>query len=139
MIVMISGGFDPFHTGHLNFLHGAAKYGSVTIALNSDDWLQRKKGYVFMPFADRRRILMEMLSVDDVTHVFDADDTVCEALVRIKPNYFLNGGDRVKAHPAEDKTCIDMRIEQFFFVGGNKTRSSSQLVGAVSNMKGAIY
>ena len=54
MIVLVSGGFDPLHVGHLDLIEAAHKLGGVTVALNSDDWLLRKKGYVFTPWEDRR-------------------------------------------------------------------------------------
>ena len=55
--IAISGGFDPVHIGHLNMIKGAADHGDVVVILNSDAWLEQKKGYVFMPFEERKAIL----------------------------------------------------------------------------------
>lgn len=135
MIVMVSGGFDPLHVGHLDLLEAAAHLGSkdhtVIVALHSNDWLFRKKGYVFMPHADRARLLKALECVADVSALNDYDDTVCEALKRIRPDAFANGGDRVKAHPAEAAICEELGIQQIFNVGGSKVRSSSDLIKAV--------
>lgn len=131
MIVMVSGGFDPLHVGHLNMIEEAARIGRVIVALNSDEWLRRKKGYVFMPHADRTRILSAIEGVTMVTPVDDSDGTVCEAIRRIRPTLFLNGGDRTQADPKEDALCRSLGVAQLFNVGGGKVRSSSQIVNAV--------
>ena len=129
MITMVSGCFDPLHIGHLDYLEGAKFYGDVIVALNSDEWLFKKKGYVFMPFADRERILIALEVVTAVTPVNDYDGTVCEAIKRIRPDSFCNGGDRTGPDPREDVVCRELGIFQIFKVGGEeKVRSSSQLV-----------
>lgn len=132
MIVLCSGGFDPLHDGHLDYLEGAAKYGKVIVALNSEMWVVRKKGWQFMPWLARARILKCLSVVYDVISVNDGDGTVCQALVRFRPRYFANGGDRNVANKAEDETCKIWNIEQLFGVGGPKVRSSSNLVLAES-------
>ena len=72
----------------------ASRYGRVIVIVNSDQWLMRKKGYIFMPFAERCEIIEGFAATAETTHVDDTDNTVCEALRRIKPDYFANGGDR---------------------------------------------
>ena len=127
--VLCSGGFDPLTTGHLDYLLGALEHGSfLIVAVNSDEWLFRKKGYVLMPFEDRKRIVMSIRDVHMVTGVVDHDDTVCEALYRLKPDVFANGGDRTTPNVAEDAACRALGVKQVFNVGGRKTRSSSDLV-----------
>lgn len=128
MMVLISGGFDPLHVGHLNLINGARPYGRVVVALNSDAWLVSKKGYAFMSFDDRREILLAIEGVSLVLPVNDADGTVCDALTRLRPDYFANGGDRESADSAEDAVCRKIGIRQLFGVGGGKVRSSSDLV-----------
>ncbi len=49
-IILISGGFDPVHSGHIFLIKEAAKYGDVVVLLNSDKWLKKKKGKAFLPF-----------------------------------------------------------------------------------------
>lgn len=129
-IVAISGGFDPIHTGHVNMIEGAARLGRVFVFLNSDDWLMRKKGYVFMPYEDRARILWAMKGVEIVIPVIDKDDTVCETISKfLKPgDIFCNGGDRTSENVPELKVCNDLKIKMLFGVGGNKVQSSSELV-----------
>ena len=61
--IVISGGFDPIHVGHIRMIQAAANYGEVTVVVNSDDWLMRKKGYVFMPFAERCEVLQAIRGV----------------------------------------------------------------------------
>ena len=129
--VLCSGGMDPLHIGHLNLLQAAATYGRVIVALNSDDWLRRKKDYRVMPFADRARILAALEVVADVRPVWDEDDTVCAALREWLPDIFANGGDRTQADPREHSVCEELGIEELFEVGGAKIRSSSELIGAV--------
>lgn len=129
---MVSGGFDPLHVGHLDYLQAAKSYGNLIVVLNSDRWLLRKKGYVFMSWGDRARILNSLSAVSLVTEVDDDDDTVCEALRRLRPQYFANGGDRKTPDPREDQVCRELGIEQLFGVGGKKIRSSSELVRMAS-------
>ena len=129
--VCISGGFDPVHVGHLRMIRGAKRLtngGKLIIIVNSDEWLQRKKGYVFMPFEERREILLSFRGVDGVSSVDDKDDTVCEALKRIHPDIFANGGDRKERNVPEYKICDNLDIEMVYNVGGEKVQSSSNLV-----------
>jgi len=126
--VLVSGGFDPLHIGHVALLREAALYGEVIVALNSDEWLRRKKGHVVMPWADRATILLAIRHVTNVTPVTDSDGTVCEALRRIRPTAFANGGDRTTADPREHAVCADLDIMELFGIGGAKARSSSEIV-----------
>lgn len=134
-VVCISGGFDPLHCGHVDYINGAAEYGRVVVILNSDEWLIRKKGYCFMPFAERAEILKNIKSVFKVAGVDDYDGSVCQALKSIRPKYFANGGDRTKLNvkqqkvgSAEAKLCQELGIIQLFNIGGEKSASSSKLV-----------
>jgi len=127
-IVCVSGGFDPAHIGHLRMMQAASKYGKVVAIVNSDEWLMRKKGYIFMPFSQRCEILEGFACVSETTHVDDNDGTVCEALVRLKPDYFANGGDRKNNNTPEMKICKEHNIELLWSMGGGKIQSSSDLV-----------
>lgn len=130
--IAISGGFDPIHVGHLDLIEAAAKHGRVMVILNSDAWLIRKKGYAFMRWEDRRRLLLAMKSVHSVVSVDDADGTVCKALVQFKPDYFANGGDRTSENTPELNVCCDYMIRPLFGIGGGKVESSSKLVERVA-------
>jgi len=131
-IIALSGGFDPLHRGHLEMIKDAAVYGKVIIILNSDLWLERKKGYHFMDWEDRAEILKAIRYVDDVIPVEDANGgTVIEALKIIKPDFFGNGGDRNESNTPEVRTCEELVIEMVFGLGGNKIQSSSELIDSV--------
>ena len=130
-LAMISGGFDPLHVGHLALIRHATSYGLVVVALNSDDWLRRKKGYTFMPWGERSRILLALEDIYQVHPVIDTDDTVAEAIREINPDFFLNGGDREVADRREEAICAELRITQIFDAGGKKVQSSGWLVEAI--------
>ena len=127
-IICVSGGFDPVHIGHLRMIQEASRYGHVVTIVNSDDWLMRKKGYIFMPFEERCEILEGFSATGETTNVDDRDGTVCEALRRIKPDYFANGGDRKTNNTPEMDVCEELGIEMLWSVGGGKIQSSSTLV-----------
>jgi D-beta-D-heptose 7-phosphate kinase/D-beta-D-heptose 1-phosphate adenosyltransferase len=132
-IIAISGGADPVHLGHVRMINDAAKYGNVVFILNSDDWLRRKKGYVFMPFEERAEILEAFKNVHKVISVDDSDGTVCEAIKEIKPDYFGNGGDRTSKNTPERALCEGLNIELVWGLGGEKIQSSSELVDSVTH------
>lgn len=133
-IVFVSGGFDPCHEGHLDYLEGAAKWGKVIVLLNSDNWLTRKKGYTFQTWETRARIIRAMgYSAYDVD---DTDNTVNKGLAAYAPLftsagqkvYFAKGGDRTAENTPEQEQCDWLGIEMLWNIGGGKTQSSSDLV-----------
>lgn len=127
-VICLSGGADPCHIGHLKMIDEASKHGKVIWILNSDNWLKRKKGFVFMKWSQRAEILLGFKNVYDVVEVDDTDGTVCEALMRIKPDYFGNGGDRTSKNTPEMEVCDHLGIELLWGLGGDKVESSSELV-----------
>ena len=131
--VAISGGCDPIHVGHIRMIQQAAEYGDVIVILNSDEWLMRKKGFVFMTWQERAEIISAIKGVVKVVPVDDSDGTVCEALLKIKPHYFANGGDRTDINTPEKQICIDNDITMIWGIGGGKVQSSSDLVSKVRN------
>lgn len=126
--VAVSGGFDPIHKGHVRMIRAASAFGSVIVIANSDEWLMRKKGYVFMSFDERKEILESIKGVTVVYEALDDDDTVCESLKVIRPNMFANGGDRKGDNVPEVALCDELGIQMLWNVGGEKTQSSSWLV-----------
>ena len=131
--VVVSGGFDPIHVGHVRMIIEAAKHGNVIVVANSDAWLMRKKGYIFMPFEERQEILASIKGVLRVESVDDIDGTVCEALRRIKPTHFANGGDRKQTNTPEMDVCNELGISLLWNIGGGKIQSSSDLVKAAKD------
>ncbi len=130
--IMVSGGFDPVHAGHIRMIRAAAKYGDVIVIANSDAWLHEKKGFVFMDFNQRAEILNSIKGVVLVDSVDDSDGTVCEAIARLRPTYFANGGDRGKHNTPEQNVCDDLGIEMLWSIGGDeKVAASSDLVNNV--------
>lgn len=135
-IIAVSGGFDPIHEGHIDMIEAAAGYGRVHVYLNSDEWLKNKKGYIFMPYITRARILMAIKGVELVIPVIDEDHTVCETLRKFKPDYYVNGGDRLPDNTPEVEVCKELCIETLWNVGGGKVNSSSWIVSAAA---GKLY
>ncbi len=117
-VVCVSGGFDPFHAGHARMLLGAAHFGRLVIILNTDEWLMKRHGYVLMPWSDRKEMLLAIRSVSEVVQVNDDDGTVCEALARIKPTVFANGGLRTKENTPERDLCEKIGIKMVWGIGG---------------------
>ena len=132
-VVIVSGGFDPLHSGHIAYLESAAHLGDkLIVALNSDEWLTRKKGRPFMSFEERACIIDRLDMVDNVWGFDDKDGSVCAALEQAKIAYpaheilFCNGGDRTKDNIPEMGV---EGIEFKFGVGGeNKSNSSSWIL-----------
>jgi len=127
--VMVSGGFDPVHVGHIRMILEASQYGDVIVIANTDSWLHRKKGFIFMEWDRRAEILNALKGVVLVDSVDDRDGTVCEAIRRLKPTYFANGGDRGKANTPEQNVCEELGVELLWGIGGDyKADASSDLV-----------
>lgn len=135
-IVLVTGGFDPLHSGHIEYLREAKKLGSyLIVGLNSDEWLRRKKGQPFMCWEERQAIVSNLKMVDEVISFDDSDgsaiDAIRKALLPLSNSQmlvFANGGDRTPNNIPE-MTIQDPRVEFAFGVGGaNKLNSSSWLL-----------
>ena len=134
-VVLVSGGFDPIHSGHIHLIQEASKHGKVVILLNSDKWLKEKKGREFLPFKEREIIMRSLKNVIDVLSFDDSDKTWINGLknaIDKYPNYnikFANGGDRNDRTTPETKFCEENNIETLWGVGGaNKSNSSSWIL-----------
>ncbi|MDD2753192.1 MAG: adenylyltransferase/cytidyltransferase family protein [Candidatus Portnoybacteria bacterium] len=136
IIVAVSGGFDPIHIGHIDMFFEAKSLGDeLVVILNNDNWLQKKKGHIFMPQQERKEIIEALRPVDRVILTKhkpgDSDVSVCRALEELRPDIFANGGDR---HPEgnpvpEVELCKKLGIEIIYNVGKKgKIQSSSWLV-----------
>ena len=134
-IVLISGGFDPIHSGHIKLIKDASNYGDVVVLLNSDNWLRNKKGKEFLSINERKIIMQSIKKVIDVIEMNDSDNTCIEGIkqaIKKYKNYkikFANGGDRNNNTTPEIEFCNANNIELLWSVGGNeKTNSSSWIL-----------
>jgi len=144
-VVMVSGGFDPVHIGHVRLFQEAKKLGDeLVVVINNDNWKRKKRRHVFMPDVERKEIIQAFACVDKVlltSHPKDPqtpkDMSVCKELLKVRPHIFANGGDRNEKDAAdpnsslysEVKLCEELGIEIVFNIGhGGKVRSSSELL-----------
>ena len=134
-VVAVSGGFDPVHIGHVHLFRDARALGDkLVVILNDDEWLQRKKGYVFMRAEERKELLEHIRHVDEVV-IREPRDTydIAHMLEKLDVHVFANGGaDRSnegEIPSPEAEVCAARGIEMVFNVGDTgKPQSSSWLV-----------
>jgi len=134
-IVVVSGGFDPIHIGHIRMFGEAKKLGDkLVVILNNDNWLKKKKTHIFMHQKERREILESIEGVDRVVmtgHPKNPKDmSVSKEILKIKPDIFANGGDRKEEKDIlEGEACRKVGCKMVFNVGqGGKVQSSSWLL-----------
>jgi cytidyltransferase-like protein len=133
-IILITGGFDPLHSGHIEYIKKARELGRVIVGVNSDAWLIRKKGQPFMPLEERLNIISNLKDVMTAISFDDSDGSAKDAIAKVRklfPNQkiiFANGGDRTQENIPEMDTEVN-NIEFMFGVGGkNKMNSSSWIL-----------
>lgn len=143
---LITGGFDPIHSGHIAYIKAAAEMCDILyVGINTDEWLKRKKGYVFMTQSERADVVFAIRGVQGLVLFNDDNNTACDAIDRlisiIEDDYklkdyeilFMNGGDRNETNIPEAEAFVDIPKVKFVYgVGGtDKKNSSSHLVSAV--------
>jgi D-beta-D-heptose 7-phosphate kinase/D-beta-D-heptose 1-phosphate adenosyltransferase len=131
-IVLVTGGFDPIHSGHISYINAAKNLGDIlVVGVNSDDWLRRKKGQEFMPSSERIDIIQNLKSVNHCILFDDTENHAIEAIRNVKLMYpgdhiiFANGGDRTKDNIPE---MIEPDVEFVFGVGGGDKKNSSSWI-----------
>ena len=131
-IIIITGGFDPLHSGHLAYFQAARKLGDkLVVGLNSDAWLSRKKGRPFMPMSERFALISAIKGVDEVIVYNDDDGSSCDAIRLVRDRnpgahiIFANGGDRTKENIPE---MLLTDVEFVFGVGGEDKKNSSSWI-----------
>ena len=133
-IVLVTGGFDPLHSGHIAYFNAAKMLGNILIVgINSDDWLTRKKGKAFMHFSERKAIVGNLRMVDYVIDFDDSDDSARQAIAAVRARWpantivFANGGDRTQDNIPE-MSVQDSNLEFAFGVGGEDKQNSSSWI-----------
>ena len=136
-VVLVTGGFDPLHSGHIAYFKAARELGDhLVVGINSDAWLTRKKGKPFMPIEERAAIVKELGCVDEVIAFNDDDNTACLAIGQVLSTkstkwklIFANGGDRTDTSTPEYKIYGDHSDVEFAFgVGGEDKKNSSSWI-----------
>ena len=134
IVVAIAGGWDPLHGGHLAHMKGARLLGNMLIVItHTDEMMVKKKGYVFLPLAERLEILRELRCVTEVyvaEELGDDDGTVARSLATLRPNIFAKGGDRdgPQNMPRSELGVCDRLGIRIVYGVGEKINSSSALV-----------
>jgi len=133
-IVLVTGGFDPLHSGHIAYFKAAKALGDyLIVGINSDEWLERKKGRAFMPWNERLCIINNLVMVDEVFTFDDEDDSARSFIRQVRAHYphakliFANGGDRTASNIPE-MDVVDNNLEFAFGVGGFDKRNSSSTI-----------
>ena len=132
-VVLVTGGFDPIHSGHIAYFKSAKNLGDeLWVGINSDEWLTRKKGRPFMSWAERHDIITELGVVDRVVAFDDNDNTACDAITKVLERHngeiiFANGGDRGKDNIPE-MSVDNARVSFAFSVGGDDKKNSSSWI-----------
>ena len=143
---IISGYFNPIHTGHLDYIEGAKQRCDLLyVIVNSDRQVDIKGSKQFMDEGSRLRIVRALAYVNKAMVSIDDDSTVCRSIKAIHKQYcddpfltdifFMNGGDRSQGTVPESEICEVLDIKMIYNVGGIKTESSSTLLQKVANEK----
>ncbi len=143
-IVIVSGYFNPIHSGHIDLFKSAKKIGDkLIVILNSDNQVKIKGSFPFMTEKERKKVIESLKDIDDVIISIDKDHTVLKTVEKIYKKYsnnrtnfiFANGGDRKIGNVPEDEICKKYNIEMVYNVGGGKKQSSSWLIEKAKKCK----
>ena len=141
---IISGYFNPIHTGHLDYIEGAKeKCDLLYVIVNSDHQVGLKGSKKFMDEDSRLRIVRALSCVQRAMISIDNDGTVVRSIAKIHKEYcddpfvdgiyFMNGGDRKEGNTPESDFCEQNNVYLIYNVGGGKTQSSSTLLSSVKD------
>tara|TARA_R110002051_G_scaffold275469_1_gene336445 strand:- start:59 stop:502 length:444 start_codon:yes stop_codon:yes gene_type:complete len=143
-VIVISGYFNPIHSGHIDYIKEASKLGDKLIVIvNNDIQVNIKGSTPFQNQEERQKIVSNIKGVDSAIISIDEDSTVCETIRAEYHSFdmydyfftgmsFCNGGDRKEGGVPEDILTEELGIQMIYNVGGEKTQSSKQLIQAVS-------
>jgi D-beta-D-heptose 7-phosphate kinase/D-beta-D-heptose 1-phosphate adenosyltransferase len=139
-VVLVTGGFDPLHSGHLAYFRAAKALGDTLVAgINSDSWLKRKKGRSFYSWDERFQLIKNLKMIDYIIEFNDDENNSINAIKQATRTFpgakiiFANGGDRTAENIPEmgllDDELYKDNLEFIFSVGGdNKMNSSSWIL-----------
>jgi cytidyltransferase-like protein len=142
-LVLVTGGFDPLHDGHISYFINAKKLGDkLIVGINSDDWLKHKKGKEFQNLEIRTKIIKHLDMVSECIHFDDSDGTASDAIKVLLEKYpqdeiiFANGGDRDEEHTPEQTTHgTKDRVSFAYNVGDEKKYGSRDFLASWVNNK----
>jgi D-beta-D-heptose 7-phosphate kinase/D-beta-D-heptose 1-phosphate adenosyltransferase len=137
-VVIATGGFDPIHSGHIEYLKAAkmiaGEDGLLIVGVNSDGWLKRKKGKSFLPWHERVNIVSSIRYVDEVIGFDDNDDSAIDCIKQVRDMFtnadiiFVNGGDRTSTNIPELDCKDALGVSFLFGVGGTDKKNSSSWI-----------
>ena len=141
-VIIISGYFNPLHSGHLDYIEAAKEKGDYLIVIvNNDNQVEMKGSVQFMCEEERLRIVSSIKGVDKAVLSIDKDLTVCQTIRQeyyklqddpfVQSISFGNGGDRKEGGIAEYLLEEEINIRMLHNLGGGKTQSSSDLIQKV--------
>lgn len=133
-IGIVSGYFNPLHSGHLDYVNAAReKCDELVVVINSDLQVKLKGSKKFMSELERLIIIKNLKAVNDAMISIDKDRRVCKSLEFLSKKYenceitFYNSGDRTHTESPEKEICKanNMKTE---FLPLPKINSSSALL-----------
>ena len=140
-VVCVSGFFDPLHYGHVDALQKAKALanqqsdgceGTLFVLVNNDAQAKLKKGKVFMPCAERCKMVRSLGCVDAVMEAPDTDRTVCRAIQAVHPDIFAIGLDLGEEYMKEERELCQQMGVQVVCPLGERIQSSSSLIAAAA-------
>jgi len=128
-MIVVSGGFDPIHSGHIDHIRKASELGELTVIVSTDEQLRKKKGFCLLPLRDRMDVISSLRYVSDVVGNIDTDGTSTNTLLALQPDIFVKGGDRTELNmpQSEVDACIKMGCKIIYGLG-DLLNSSTNLV-----------
>jgi len=135
-VIALSGGFNPARKSQIAMILDAAKVGDVVIILNSNEWCIRHSwnGQLFSVYENRESILREIPGVVDVIPADDEDDTVCNTLRELNPDYFGNGGERDALNTPEVELCKELGIGTIWYLGDSADHETMEMAECYLNI-----
>tara|TARA_B000000557_G_scaffold251762_1_gene239327 strand:+ start:290 stop:748 length:459 start_codon:yes stop_codon:yes gene_type:complete len=133
-VSLVTGGFDPIHSGHISYFKRAKDLSNyLVVGINTEEWLTRKKGQYFQSWKERAEIIRHLDMVDAVISWNDEDDSACGAIAKCleiaQTVVFANGGDRGKDNTPEiDKYDNHPNVQFAWGVGGDDKMNSSSWI-----------